>query len=170
MCLFGCIFLKLWKFISKSVTVLISSWNLLFCFMQTSHIVPLPIHPKPSTAVPVQQPGPHPPCSLLIQTAASQLQSPLMIIEQYLTVTLASALSTLGFIPSVLWNGLGWHLPGDTCSISGVSCAPLALGEHFSAGSQEGLWAPCTASHSSGLYFFYYFIAKVAVGAFAALC
>lgn len=107
MCLFDCIFLKLWKLISKNVTVLMSSWILLFGFVKTSHIVPLPIHLEPSSPVPVQQPIPHPSCSALIQTAASQLHSPLMIIEQCFTMTSASSLSTLGFIPSVPWDGLG---------------------------------------------------------------
>lgn len=123
MCLFHCIFLKLRKSISKSVIFLIPSCNLLLCFMKASHIVPLWIHSEPNSPVPVLQPVPHPSCSPLIRTAASQLHSPLMIIEQCLTVTSASALSTLGFIPSAPGDGLAWNFPGDThwcflCSFS----------------------------------------------------
>lgn len=142
MCLFHCIFLKLRKSISKSVIFLIPSCNLLLCFMKASHIVPLWIHSEPNSPVPVLQPVPHPSCSPLIRTAASQLHSPLMIIEQCLTVTSASALSTLGFIPSVPWDGLAWNFPGDTRSVTGVFSAPLALGEHFSARRQRKLWVP----------------------------
>lgn len=68
------------------------------------------------------------------------------------------------------WPGL--KLTGDAGSVPGVSCAPQ-LRENVSVqggkGSSEYLLL-VTASHSSGLYFLYYFMAKVAVEAFAAFC
>lgn len=76
--------------------------------MKTSHIVPLPMSPTvqfQSTSQFLTH--------LALYSATSQLHSPLMIIEQCLTVTPASALSTLGFIPSDPWVGLSCSFPGD---------------------------------------------------------
>lgn len=79
----------------------------------------LPIHLEPSSPVPVQQPIPHPFCSPLIQTATSQLHSPLMVIEQCLSQdSWIHPISPMGWPGLELCRRCWFHPWCFLCSIS----------------------------------------------------
>ena len=102
MCLLHCFFLKLWKFISKSVFSLIKLEPCVLCcdnfpYCSTNR------YPLSLTFEPVL----HPSSSPLIQTATPELHSLLMRIERCLMVTAASSLNIFGCVPSCPTDLLG---------------------------------------------------------------